>query len=393
MNDHLVVVGDARRIPLADESVHCVVTSPPYLGLRDYGVEGQIGMESTPADFVAAMVAVMREVGRVMRPDGTMFLNLGDSYAGSASPDAAARVGVVPGTGGKFQGRNRNGAGRVGGLKPKDLMAMPWRVALALQDEGWYLRSEIIWSKGNAMPESVRDRPSRSHETVFLLSKRPRYYYDYIGVRERSVCKTPSGNGFKWAANRTRQNADGTPRGNDEPWKPTEYRACRSVWTINTQPFKGAHFATFPAALAARCIKAGTSEHGVCPACGSPWRRIVERPRAATRTGTASKVGVLASEVVGNRDPLRHVTTTQTVGWEPTCRCDAGEPVPAVVFDPFSGAASTGVAALGLGRRYVGVELNPDYAAMSLRRLSRPHAPARERTAGKAAPMPLFRDG
>lgn len=381
----MIIVGDARRLPLADASVHCVVTSPPYFGLRDYGVDGQIGLEATPAEFVAAMVGVMREVRRVLRPDGTLWLNLGDSYAGSASPDAAARVGIVPGGGGKLQGRNRNGAGRAAGLKPKDLMGMPWRVALALQDDGWYLRSDIVWSKGNAMPESVRDRPSRSHEFVFLLSKRPHYYYDAIGVREQAT--QPSGAPKLTGQIKAAQlgQCDSTSKLGANYGSP--HRACRTVWSINTQPYKDAHFATFPTKLAARCIKAGTSEHGVCPACGNPYRRLVERSRVATRPGIDTKIA--GHDSVGNRDPLRHVSTTTTLGWEPTCRCDAGEPIPAVVLDPFAGAGTTGVAAIGLGRSFVGVELNPEYAAMADRRISRPHAPAK----AKAEPrqkMPLF---
>jgi DNA modification methylase len=386
---HVVIVGDARRLPLADESAHCCVTSPPYLGLRDYGVAGQIGLEATPAEFVAEMVAVMREVRRVLRPDGTLWLNLGDSYAndtkwGGRSSDKNRNV-----ISGGYQGQR---ARRATGLKPKDLMGMPWRVALALQDDGWFLRSDIVWSKGNAMPESVRDRPSRSHEFVFLLSKRPRYYYDSIGVREKAVCRHGSGNGFKRPCRLTHLAPDGTPRGNDEQWRPTEHRACRSVWSINTQPYREAHFAVMPPALADRCIRAGTSEHGVCPACGSPWRRIVERSRVATRPGTSTKVAGLESDAVGNRDPLRHVSTTRTLGWEPTCRCGAGDPVPAVVLDPFCGAGTSGVAAVGLGRSFVGVELNPEYAAMADRRISRPHAPAKPKATG-AKRLPLFTRG
>lgn len=382
----VVIVGDARRLPLADESVHCVVTSPPYFGLRDYGVDGQIGLEATPAEFVAAMVAVMREVRRVLRPDGTLWLNLGDSYGGvrgnkAAAPDSKHRHAAADTPTQAKRGTTR-----------KSLMGMPWRVALALQDDGWFLRSDIVWSKGNAMPESVRDRPSRSHEFVFLLSKRPRYYYDSIGVREKAVCRRGSGNGFKRPCRLTHLNPDGTPRGNDEQWRPTEHRACRSVWSINTQPYKEAHFAVMPPTLAERCIRAGTSERGVCPACGSPWRRIVERSRVATRPGASTKVAGLDSDAVGNRDPLRHVSTTRTLGWEPTCRCGAGDPVPAVVLDPFCGAGTTGVAAVGLGRSFVGVELNPEYAAMADRRISRPHAPAKPKATG-ATRLPLFTRG
>jgi len=384
MSDHLILVGDARRIPLADESVHCVVTSPPYFGLRDYRTEGQVGLEDSPDEYVAVMVAVMREVRRVLRDDGTLWLNLGDSYGGVRGNRSPAPDSKNPHSPADTPAQAKRGTAR------KNLLGIPWRVALALQDDGWLLRSDIVWNKPNAMPESVRDRPSRAHETVFLMTKRPRYYYDGLAVEEKSAqpSGTPKLTGQVKAAHLGKCTSTsklganyGSPR-----------RACRSVWTLNTRPYKGAHFAVMPPKLAERCIRAGTSEQGVCPACDSPWRRIVQRSRAATRPGTDSKVAGLEPIAVGNRDPLRHVTATLTIGWEPSCGCDAGDPVPAVVFDPFSGAATTGVAAVGLGRRYVGLELNPDYAAMGHLRISRPHAPAKVMPA-KAAPTPLFPDG
>lgn len=383
---HQVIVGDARRLPLADESVHMVCTSPPYFGLRDYQVDGQIGLEATPAEFVVAMVAVMREVRRVLRPDGTLWLNLGDSYGGVRGNKAAAP-----------DGKHRHAAADTPtqakrGTTRKSLMGMPWRVALALQDDGWLLRSDIVWSKGNAMPESVRDRPSRSHEFVFLLSKRPRYYYDAESIKE--PVKDPEhtrNHRTKRDGQSTVQVKQRTSGGSQVGSSPDGRRNTRTVWTINTQPYRDAHFAVMPPKLAARCIRAGTSERGVCPACGSPWRRIVERSRVATRPGTSTKVAGFDSDAIGNRDPLRHVSTTRTLGWEPTCRCGAGDPVPAVVLDPFAGAGTTGVAAVGLGRSFVGVELNPEYAAMADRRISRPHAPAKPKATGaKRTPMPLF---
>ena len=390
---HQIVVGDARRLPLADESVHCCVTSPPYFGLRDYQVSGQIGLESTPAEFVAALVAVMREVRRVLRPDGTLWLNLGDSYAndtkwggkGSGPESKNYRSGQ-----GGYVGQK---AKRKTGLKPKDLMGMPWRVALALQDDGWYLRSECIWHKPNPMPETVSDRPSRTHEHVFLLTRRPKYFYDAEAVKEAVSAKTLT-------VTTTPRKGDGTASTGEKinAWMEKhggryhpQTRRMRTVWRISTRSFRGAHFATFPAALAERCIKAGTSERGVCPACGSPWRRIVERSRVATRPGGDTKVAGLGPDAVGNRDPLRHVSTTTTLGWEPTCRCGADlEPTPAVVLDPFAGAGTSGVAALSLGRSFVGVELNPEYAAMADRRIGRPHAPARPKSQARPERLPLF---
>jgi DNA modification methylase len=209
---------------LPDGSVHCVCTSPPYWGLRDYGQPGQIGLEATPEAFVARMVEVFRAVRRVLRRDGVMFLNLGDSYG--------------PG---------------------KQLLGVPWRVALALQSDGWVLRSEIIWQKPNPMPESVTDRPTKAHEQIFLLTKAERYYYDAEAIKDRAerVGVTPGGNFIGKKADFR------DVRGGFAAGKPqTEFRNARSVWTIATAPFAEAHFATFPPELPAKCIKAGCPKGG-----------------------------------------------------------------------------------------------------------------------------------
>ncbi len=274
--------GDSRAVmaEMPAESVHCVVTSPPYWGLRDYGDAGQLGLEPTPEAYVANMVDVFREVRRVLRSDGTVWLNLGDSYAnGPPSGTAGQWNGSSP------LGRGRNAEASVKamqqvqrppGLKPKDLVGIPWRVAFALQADGWYLRSDIIWSKPNPMPESVTDRPTKSHEYLFLLSKSPRYYFDADAVREdhaevdrvqsekrrlqrmgRDVAvvagggQSSKGIGAGWvtASHTMRTNPAG--------------RNIRSVWTIATAPYPGAHFATFPPKLVEPCIKAGCPEGGV----------------------------------------------------------------------------------------------------------------------------------
>ncbi len=248
-----------------DECIQTVVTSPPYWGLRDYGIDGQIGLEQTPDEYVAHLVAVFREVRRVLRSDGTVWLNLGDSYAASGS--------------GGGPGKQSTNVGSVNipprsappGLKVKDLVGVPWRVALALQADGWYLRSEIIWSKNNPMPDSVRDRPVRSHEHVFLLTKSPRYFYDADAVKEPTV------------------SGEGT-------------RSRRTVWTIAIQHFRGAHFATFPEKLVEPCILAGSAPGDV-------------------------------------------------------------------VLDPFAGSGTTGVVALRHKRRFTGIELNPEYAAIAEARI------------------------
>lgn len=234
---NVILTGDAlewlRQLP--DNSVNTCVTSPPYWGLRDYGIDGQIGLEETPEAYVERMIAVFREVRRVLRDDGTLWLNLGDSYAGSGKgawkvkdrqkevyipdPDSPqCRLPKVP-----------------SGLKPKNLIGIPWRVAFALQADGWYLRSDIIWYKPNAMPESVRDRPTKAHEYIFLLTKSERYYYDADAIKEDAVSGNP---------NRPKRNK-------------------RTVWTVSTKPFKGAHFATFPPDLIEPCILAGCPEGGI----------------------------------------------------------------------------------------------------------------------------------
>ena len=310
-------VGDCLAVlaRFPDRVVQCCVTSPPYWGLRDYGVEGQLGLEPTPEEYVSALVAVFREVRRVLRDDGTLWLNLGDSYAGSWG--AQSRGDDYPGSlqgGSMLSARQiqahpkRTGTGslkRTPGLKNKDLVDIPWRVAFALQADGWWLRSDVIWRKPNPMPESVTDRPTKAHEYVFLLAKSETYFYDADAVREPHTMKPQRRLKQRASARDAAMRADkkyyyalrdtpgveGNPRG----------RNRRYVWSIATRPFKGAHFATFPPALVEPCILAGS------------------RP---------------------------------------------GD----VVLDPFNGAGTTGLVAVQHGRRYVGVELNEAYARLTLDR-------------------------
>jgi DNA modification methylase len=274
MSDYKVLIGDCIKSmrTLPDQSVNCCVTSPPYFGLRDYGQDGQIGLEATPDAFVAALVAVFREVRRVLRDDGTVWLNLGDSYAsggGGATPHRNNNGGFGGSNGERNQGYAKAGGGfkrpnSVGdGIKAKDLIGIPWRVAFALQADGWYLRQDIIWHKPNPMPESVRDRCTKAHEYIFMLSKSPKYYYDHEAVKEPSVSTHASGNGFKRDARESYKNADGSARGNESQWSDIGgKRNRRSVWTVNTKPYAGAHFATFPPGLIEPCILAGCPEGG-----------------------------------------------------------------------------------------------------------------------------------
>lgn len=242
---------DARSLPLPDASVDTVVTSPPYFGLRDYQSPGQIGLEASVEDYVCALVAVFRELWRVLKPQGTAWLNLGDSYNGSggAGGDYGAN-GLKEGQP-KYPGRN------VSQLKPKDLIGIPWRVAFALQSDGWYLRSDIVWSKPAPMPESVTDRPTKAHEYVFLLTKQERYYYDSEAIKERSEWNGESGtkNYLAWAEN-GRIDAGMNSSG------PSGFRNRRSVWEISTRPYAEAHFAVFPEALVEPCVLAGSPKDG-----------------------------------------------------------------------------------------------------------------------------------
>jgi len=358
---------------MPDSSVQCVVTSPPYLGLRDYGVAGQIGLEPTVEEYVAVMVEVFREVRRVLRKDGTLWLNIGDSYTSGdrtwRAPDKknqARAMSIRPDT--------------PEGLKPKDLIGVPWRLAFALQQDGWYLRSDIIWHKPNAMPESVKDRPTRSHEYIFLLSKSASYYYDADAIREPSAwdpSKTkfpdgwdtgPGGHGSFHRAGREKG------RKNDASGSTAAYgRNKRSVWTIPTQPFPEAHFATFPEELPRLCILAGTSPYA-CPHCGAPWRRVLQKvavDNPASYKGSSFTKGKTA-EPKSNVGQGPRYERGGTVGWEPTCSCEANDGSGrCIVLDPFWGSGTTGQVALQYGRIAWGVELNPEYIEISKRRLCR----------------------
>lgn len=258
-----VITGDAltELKKLASGSVNCCVTSPPYFGLRDYGVDGQIGLEKTPDEYVAALVEIFREVKRVLRDDGTLWLNLGDSYAGS-NKGVMANGSIVGGA------KQRTSAGtmlgniakaiKYDGIKPKDLIGIPWRVAFALQADGWYLRQDIIWHKPNPMPESVTDRCTKAHEYVFLLSKSARYYYDAEAIKEPiiSPARTKEKNNGESAVD-TKKRGFGTHCGTY-----SDGRNKRSVWTVPTKCYPEAHFATYPPELIIPCIKAGCPEGG-----------------------------------------------------------------------------------------------------------------------------------
>jgi DNA modification methylase len=395
---HDIIQGDClealRTMP--DASVHCCVTSPPYWGLRDYGHDGQIGLESSPEAYVARMVEVFREVRRVLRKDGTCWLNLGDSYnafngnRGACTSFQAATEVACPSLP-KGSGLSRKT------LKNKDLVGIPWRVAFALQADGWWLRQDIIWHKPNPMPESVRDRCTKAHEYVFLLTKNDRYHYDAEAISEPvAVSTTARLSQPSLALQRGSDRVPGKTNGpmkavgprfggnkfgdSDDPKHATKSgnvyqipdangrRNRRSVWTVSTKPYRGAHFATMPPDLVEPCLLAGCPSQ-CCAKCGAGYQRVTSKVRKPTRPGADTKV-TGDSAVEGNRDPQRHVTTTTTHGWKPACKCGDVGVTPGVVLDPFAGSGTTLAVAKTLGRSGIGCELNPEYIKLAEARIA-----------------------
>jgi DNA modification methylase len=406
--------GDCRAVlaTLPAESVHCVVTSPPYWGLRDYGIpptvwggeagcahewvgsstktlcrhcgawRGAFGLEPTYRLFVEHAVEVFREVRRVLRPDGMLWLNLGDSYAASSYGSGGGWA-KAPAADGVM--RNNHSLMKPmkldHGLKPKDLCGIPWRVAFALQADGWYLRQDIIWHKPNPMPESVTDRCTKAHEYLFLLSKSPRYYFDAEAIKEPAVLGFRiSDGGFRGGGSYTNNCSFDNDASVEKAKSPKGYdkdagRNKRSVWQIATSPFPEAHFATFPPALVEPCIKAGTSEKGCCAKCGAPWVRETEKRDTGKRqkmadgwdTGPGGH-GTIHRDGREKGEADVPLTATVTLGWSPSCKCDAAV-VPCTVLDPFAGAGTTGLVADRLQHNAILIELSPHYLTMAKRRI------------------------
>lgn len=465
MEVNKILQGDCLEVlkTLDSESIDCCVTSPPYWGLRDYGTatwEGgnpscdhheakeksrydysletspiqdgdrtgtdaprwkdvcpmcgakkkdeQLGLEKTPGEYVASMVAVFREVKRVLKKEGTLWLNLGDSYSGSNSDkNSVVNQDSLSAKAGHTLCGVSEGRGVVEGLKPKDLVGIPWRVAFALQADGWYLRQDIIWHKTNPMPESVTDRCTKAHEYVFLLAKSNQYYFDSEAIKETATGfdgrkdtflkgSQKYANGFvpgqpaqscavrgheRW---NVRKN-DGTDYGGngtgfqdhsgysnlDNPY----VRNKRSVWTVTTKPYSGAHFATFPEALIIPMIKAGCPEQ-ICKKCGKVKEKIYEKFCEGIRDAEPTKGGLTTSSLIdgagqkiGGFNNREHPVgvTYKHIGFT-DCGCKA-EYEPGIVLDPFSGAGTTAMVAKKLWRRYIGIELNPEYVKLAENRI------------------------
>lgn len=407
------VLEQLAHIP--DESIHCVITSPPYWGLRDYNNENQIGLEKNPNDYINKLITISREVKRVLRNDGTYWLNLGDRFSPQSSHKGGTQYDRVKKEA-NWGERSRATDSIPSYGKAQCLMGIPWAVAFALVDDGWILRRDIIWAKsisfcptyvGSCMPEPVKNRAVSSHEYVFMLTKSPsKYFYDGYAVREKyqksslsrynyefghgessKVVKSPSagdGNGFKTLPN---------PFG----------RNLRSVWTINPYPTKDCHFATFSPFLIRPMVLASTSEHGCCAICGAPYERIVEKGKpdeewkkqcgadsSGEYKGTSEKW--LKQDALGKstytgfnerwktmqqnasnvkRNVLNGMLETKTVGWKKTCTCDTDEISKPIIMDIFSGSGTIGIVAGLTGRDFIGIEINPEYVKLAYERIPR----------------------
>jgi DNA modification methylase len=348
---------------LPDNSINCCVTSPPYWGLRDYGVEGQLGLESTPEEYVTKMVEIFREVKRVLRDDGTLWLNLGDCYCGTGNKGEYKDPKYSDGRNGQRVALNN----KIKGLKSKDLVGIPWMVAFALRADGWYLRQDIIWHKPNPMPESVTDRPTKAHEYIFLLTKKRKYFYDREAIREDPK---PGNDGTIRAIAKDRSgpvNIGNGARIVERVYKEIKGANKRSVWTVATKPFKGAHFAVFPPDLIKPCILAGTSPRA-CEICGAPWERVVERePMEIKRSDRGMALGKYGKTAASGT--MIKPATSVTTGWRPTCTCQNEGKGRCIVLDPFMGSGTTGMVAAMHQRNFIGFELNPEYCKMAERRI------------------------
>ena len=354
---------------LEDNSIDCVVSSPPYFGLRDYGVDGQFGLEKTYQDYLANTVKVFETFKPKLKDTATIWWNVGDSY--NQNQSAGDRVS-------KYSKKQKTNQGNLGfkiesqkNLKVKDLLMIPNRVAIALQDAGWYIRSEIIWHKPNPMPESVRDRPTSCHEKIWLITKNKKYYYDAASIKE------PFAQGTRLRYHNQKDNlknqkgsfvAHAGAKSNG-PMKPVisgNKRNKRNVWTITTKPFKGAHFATFPKDLIEPCIKAGCPEK-VCVECGKPQVKEFYRDKSTLPVKRNKRDGDSDRAVGGVYQKWMEENPPQ-ITIKPSCNCNKGFKS-GIVLDPFAGAGTTGLVAKENNRAAILIELNGEYLAMAKKRI------------------------
>lgn len=369
-----IIIGDCREVlkGLPDNSVHCCVTSPPYFRLRSYlpkdhpDKNKEIGQEQTPEEYISNLVGIFHEVKRVLRDDSTLWLNISDTY------------------------------------KNNQMLGIPWKLAFALQSDGWLLIQDIIWTKNNCLPESVTRRCTRSHEYLFLFAKSKKYFYDNEAIKEPAIS---SDNNVRDRDKGKLNNVPG--RGRMQGLKTNRYssRNKRSVWLINNVPYTGSHFACFPPTLVEQCIKAGTSEHGVCSECGAPFSRILEKEvieiegegnfgangskwkdEDKQSSGHRIQKNFNALRAAG-RDHDNPFPQKITIGWKPSCSCNSGISQ-AVVLDPFGGSGTVGQWCNQNNRNSILIELNPEYKPLIEERInSKPKSHSKKR---KVSPVEKF---
>lgn len=341
----IILNGEASNVlkDIPDETFHSIVTSPPYWSMRDYSADDQLGVEETPEEYVEKLVAILREARRTLRNDGTLWLNIGDTYNNTA--------GFIRNTKPEWQRDGRTGGTadkkfiKHSTVKKKDLFGLPWKVAFALQEDGWYLRCDICWSKANCFPDGAKDRPTRSHEYIFLLSKSEKYFYDYYGALEDT-------SRYRSTRSFGARNPEGTGRQDgNRVFEDYGKRNRRSVWETSVSNYKGKHYATYPPELIEPCILASVSPEGCCAKCGKPIERITEKEKVPAMNNKGYELKLLSK------------------GWQKTCDCDTNEKRPCLVLDPFSGMATTGLVAMQYKAYYVGIEINEEYLRASKDRL------------------------
>jgi DNA modification methylase len=378
LND--IHVGDARETlsELPESSVHMMMTSPPYFGLRDYDADGQIGLEDSLDEYISELVGVFREVRRVLRPDGSAWLNLGDTYGGDSIVRDEGDW-KRPGDDGYEEDHTASyGDGRRGmsDLGRKNKMLVPHRVAIALQDDGWIVRNDCTWVKPNPMPQSVKDRLNTTTEQVFYLRPQPDGWFDLDAIREphSEEVRSRAAFGDKEKQEQKRGTIGAAPERNDsQGGDGVDNNAAvdpagknpGDVFEVTTKPFPEAHFAVYPPELCEKPIKA-TCPPRVCADCGTPYEREVDRETGEYEYSDRGEVVKGRTQASGT---MTEPPTAEHVGWTPTCDCDTDATAPGIALDPFAGAGTTARVAKDLGRRFIGIDLNPDYVAMAQKRV------------------------